>query len=171
MSEPLRRSNYVVADVACTTLTSHFRPDLPLQPGRSRDVPDFPRDIVGSDSSRDRIQASGLFDDFPETNRRPLTDSLIVHPDSVSHTREKSRPRSAPVSWMSAITTSVNSLWRAFYGKGTSAPVPALTVTEQNCNEDPICSTETLPYQRQGAQDRYVASGLQESQPTDRQVW
>ena len=157
MSEPLRRSNYAVADVACTTLPSHFRPDLPPQPGRSCDVPDFPRVTDGSESSRDMIQASGLFDDFPETNRRPLTYSLIVHPDSVPRSRENSRPRSAPVSWMSAITTSVNSLWRAFYGKGTSAPVPALTVTEQNCNEDPICSTETLPYQRQEAQDRYLA--------------
>jgi len=37
------------------------------------------------------------------------------------------RPRSPPMSWVTAITTSVNSLWRTLYG-GPSIPATAMTV-------------------------------------------
>ena len=96
-----------------------------------------------------RTSMTGLFDVSPQTDWRPLTESLTVHPASSS--KENDRPRSAPASWMAAITASVNSLWRTLYRR-QSDPLPVTTMTEGECieemhlpHEEPVRSDDRAP--------------------------
>jgi len=176
MSEPLQTTIRTTAEVHSAPRMPHQRSNPPSEPleGRSCDVPDFSPAVVRSELRGDRIPERGLLDEHSELHRRPLSESLIVHLDSVPHDRENNRPRTAPVSWMSAITASVNSLWKAFYERRPYLPGSTLSVVEDR-NKGPIRLEETAPPHRN--QEVPVPNGLSDrqepsvTQPPPRRNW
>ena len=177
MSEPLQTTIRTTADVHSAPQMSHLRSNLPPEPmvERSCNVPDFPPATVRSELRGDRIPARGLFDGPSELHRRTLTESLIVHPDSVPHDRENNRPQTAPVTWMSAITASVNSLWKAFYERRPNLPGPSPSMMEEGRHKGPIRLEERAPpHQSQEAPVPHGASDRQEPSvtlPPLRRIW
>jgi len=177
MSEPLQTTIRTTADVHSAPQMSHLRSNLPPEPmvERSCNVPDFPPATVRSELRGDMIPARGLFDGPSEVHRRTLTESLVVHPDSVPHDRENNRPQTAPVTWMSAITASVNSLWKAFYERRPNLHAPSPSMMEEGRHKGPIRLEETAPPHRsQEAPVPHGASNRQEpsvTQPPLRRIW
>jgi len=150
MSEPRQITHRTIAEVYSAPQMPHLRSNLQPEPmvERSCDVPDFPLATVRSELRGDSIPARGLFDGPSELHRRLLTESLVVHPDSVPHDRENNLPRTAPVTWMSAITDSVNSLWKAFFERRPNLPGPVPSVVEESRLKGPIRLEETAPPHR-----------------------
>jgi len=55
--------------------------------------------------------------EIPDRLDRPITALVIVPENLVSNDLVNSRPRSAPLPWMTAITNQVNALWNAIYDR------------------------------------------------------
>jgi len=55
--------------------------------------------------------------EIPDRLDRPVTAPVIVPENPVSNDLVNSRPRSAPLPWMTAITDRVNALWNAIYDR------------------------------------------------------
>ena len=70
-----------------------------------------------------------------DSNVRPVSVPVMIQKDLTSHSSSDDRPRSAPVSWMAAVTTRLNMLWDAFYQRPTK-PVSVLSVTDREPTED-----------------------------------
>jgi len=110
----------------------------------------------------------GLFDECPDMydRDRPMTEPLAVPKHSPSYDGEDERPRSAPMTWVNAITDRVNSLWRYLHG-GLSIPAPVLSDTDGDGIARMPQSQEglTRPDVRQGVPVSPVQIECQE--PTD----
>jgi len=72
-------------------------------------------------------QMRGLLDERSDRNVSDRLRSEALVAPKIPCSSGDVRPRSPPMSWMTAITTSVNSLWRTLYG-GPSIPATAMTV-------------------------------------------
>jgi len=55
--------------------------------------------------------------EIPERFDRPVTAPVTVPENPVSNDLVTSRPRSAPLPWMTAITDRINALWNAIYDR------------------------------------------------------
>jgi len=55
--------------------------------------------------------------DVPDRLDRPVTAPVTVPENPISNDLVNSRPRSAPLPWMTAITNRVNALWNAMYDR------------------------------------------------------
>ena len=55
--------------------------------------------------------------DIPDRLDRPVTAPVTVPENPISNDFVNSRPRSAPLPWMTAIMDRVNALWNAMYDK------------------------------------------------------
>ena len=88
-------------------------------------------------------QTQGLFDEYVDVRDkdRPMT----VPRDHVSCHKDIDRPQSAPMSWMTAITARVNSLWRTFYG-GSALP-PAGVHKSDGVLDMPLSDVEPMPFE------------------------
>ena len=78
---------------------------------------------------------SGLQDLPCDMDVRPATVPVMTERDVTSYDSADDRTRSAPVSWMAAVTARVNALWDAFYRRPTVA-APMLDVVNRETVED-----------------------------------
>jgi len=121
---------------------------------------------------------TGLLDERPNRNDRDgLRSEALVAPKSPFSSRDV-RPRSPPMSWMTAIPTSVNSFWRTLYG-GSSIPTTAMTVADgdvivrppQPLGGLPCLGDDRLPNSMQGVRVDQVQSECPELGDTRSSFW
>jgi len=123
----------------------------------------------------------GLLDERSDRNVSDQLRSEALVASKSQYGSGDVRPRSPPMSWMTAITTSVNSLWRTLYG-GQSIPTTAMTVEAgdvivrqpQSLGGLPQFSDNRLPSSIQealvdNAQTEYPVHG--NTQSSDRRIW
>ena len=104
-------------------MTSVMRPDATYELAWVPQVPHFqtehPRVVGGGSYTVARTWASmvRLQNEIPDRLDRPATAPVTVPENPVSKDLVTSRPRSAPLPWMTAITDRVNALWNAIYDR------------------------------------------------------
>ena len=79
------------------------------------------------------------------TNVRPDSALVMNEKNLASHGPSNDRPRSAPVSWMAAITARVNALWDAFNHR-PSIVAPAFEVRSKDVFQEAISATRTYSH-------------------------
>jgi len=98
----------------------------------------------------------------------------IVHRGSATSNGERDRTQS----WMAAITSRVNSLWKSFYGK-TTLPIPDVNMMDEGNSQKigPGLPSHKDTERPQGQQEISCFSVQRESQatrnarPPDRRIW
>jgi len=126
------------------------------------------RGLLDVNERPDRNDGDGLRSEVLAASKSPCSSGDV-------------RPRSSPMSWITAITTSVNSLWRTLHG-GLSIPATAMTVEAgddifrqpQSLGGLPQFSDSRLPTSMQEArvdkaQTEYPVHGS--TQSSERRIW